>query len=158
MNVSTNLTSAPLYFVAIHRTINRTSGAFSTWTLVGLDDPSHLANIVEVSGFAQSATGPAPTTLTGTIGDGTGSVNGRLLQVAAGGAVTEWEANVGSATFTSDAPGAACPGFTATPNITCALEQMHVRFTISGSSGSNTKSATQTDIVDVPAMRLTYTP
>src|SRR4051812_36778290 len=34
VNVSTNLTSAPLYFVGIHRTINRATGAFSTWTLV----------------------------------------------------------------------------------------------------------------------------
>ena len=156
VNVSTNLTSAPLYFVGIHRTINRATGAFSTWTLVGLDDPSHLTNIVEVSGFAQSATGPAPTTLSGVIGDG--SVNGRLLQVATGGAVSEWDASTGSATFTSDAPGAACPGFTPTANITCAMEVMHVRFTMSGSSGGTAKSATQTDVVDVPTMRLTYTP
>jgi hypothetical protein len=159
VNVSTNLTSVPLYFVGIHRTVNRATGAFSTWTLVGIDDPSHLANIVEVAGFAQVATGAAPTAVSGTVGGGTGSINGRLLQVGNGGAVTEWEATAGSASFASDAPTAGCPGYTAPPNITCAIEQMHVSFTLTGSAtGGSTKTATQTETVDVPAMRLTYTP
>lgn len=161
IDVTTNLTSAPLYFIGIHRTINASTNAWSTWTLVGIDDPSHLANIVEVAGFAQNTTGSAPTTVSATIGDGTGRINGRLLQVATGGGVTDWAANTGSATFTSDAPGESCPGFVATAHMTCAMETMHVQFSISAASGSNgagARSASQSTTVDVPAMRLTYTP
>jgi hypothetical protein len=158
VDISTNLTSVPLYFVGIHRTINRATNAFSTWTLVGIDDPSHLKNIVEVGGFAQTPTGAAPASVSATIGDGTGAVNGRLLQVATGGAVTELAANSGSASFVSDAATEACPGYTPPPNITCAMERMHVKFTISGEGAGGTKSASQTEVVDVPAMRLTYTP
>jgi hypothetical protein len=160
VDVTTNLTTAPLYFVGIHRTTDRASNAFSTWTLVGMDDPSHLENIIEVAGFASVATGDAPTSISGTVG-GVGSINGRLMQVAAGGAVAEWPADAGSASFTSDPPGAACPNFTPPPNISCTLETMHVRFTISGTSsagGGGTRSAAQTVEVDVPGMRLTYTP
>jgi hypothetical protein len=158
LDVSTNLTSAPLYFVGIHRTIERASGAFSTWTLVGIDDPSRLANILEVSGFAQVPSGPAPTSVSGSVG-GTGSINGRLLQVATGGAVTEWTVASGSARFSSEAAGDACPGFTPTATMTCAMETMHVQFSISGgSTGAGNRTASQSTIVDVPAMRLTYTP
>ena len=102
--VSTNLTTAPLYFVGVHRASSGPTGSFSTWTLVGIDDPSHLANLVEVSGFAQTPGIAAPTTVSGTIGDGTGIVNGLLLQVGTAGAVTEWHANSGPVSFTSDAP------------------------------------------------------
>src|SRR5690348_691427 len=43
LDVSTDLTTAPLYFIGIHRAINESSGgAFSTWTIVGFDDPKHL--------------------------------------------------------------------------------------------------------------------
>jgi len=157
VNVTTNLTSAPLYFVGIRRTINQTTNAWTTWTLVGIDDPSHLGNIVEVAGFAQAATGGAPASVSGTVG-GSGSINGRLLQVGNGGTVAEWAVNAGSASFASDTPGGACPNYTPPPKITCTLEVMHVNFTITGTSGGSTKSATQTQTVDVPTMRLTYNP
>jgi hypothetical protein len=162
LDVTTNLTSAPLYFVGIHRVFSRsTGGSSSAWTLVGMDDPAHLANLVEVSGFAQSAGTTAPALASGTIGDGTGIVNALLLQVANGGSVTQWNASSGSASFQSDAAGAVCPGFTATPKVTCALESMHVHFSANAASGSGGAAARQASVttdVDVPAMRLTYTP
>jgi hypothetical protein len=161
IDVATNLTSAPLYLVGIHRAVSRPQGSFSTWTLVALDDPSHLANLIEVSGFAESAGGTAPASVAGTIGDGTGIVNAFLLQVGAGGTVTQWPATSGTVSFASDAAGVACPGFTPTPIVTCALETMHVRFTASAPSGSGGAGARQASVplvVDVPAMRLTYTP
>jgi hypothetical protein len=143
--------------------VSRAQGSWSTWTLVALDDPSALTSLIEVSGFAQSAGSSAPTAVTGTIGDGTGVVNALMLQVGAGGAVTKWNAATGTASFSSDAPppGAACPGFTPTPVVTCALETMHVRFTASapsGSGGAGSRQATLTTAAAVPAMRLTYTP
>src|SRR4051794_4304316 len=136
VDISTNLTSAPLYVVGIHRAVSRASGSFSTWTLVGLDDPSKLANLIEVSGFAQSSTAVPPVSVSGTIGDGSGVVNAMLLQVAAGGAVTLWHANSGNVSFSSDAPGAACPGFQASTVVTCALETMHVRFIANSPTGT----------------------
>lgn len=159
--VGTDLTTVPLYLVGIHRAVTRTQGSFSTWTLVALDNPSALQNLIEVSGFAQSAGSTAPSAVNGTIGDGTGIVNALLLHVGAAGAVTQWNASSGSASFSSDAPGAACPGFTPTPKITCALETMHVRFVAtapSGSGGAGSRQATLATDADVPAMRLTYTP
>lgn len=161
VDIGTNLTTAPLYLVGIHRAVTRTQGSFSTWTLVALDDPSRLANLIEVSGFAQSAGSSAPTSVSGTIGDGSGIVNAMLLQVGAGGAVTQWRATTGTASFSSDAAGAVCPGFTPTPLMTCALETMHVRFTASapsGTGGAGSRQATLTTDADVPTMRLTYTP
>jgi len=160
LDVATNLTTKPLYFVGVHRAVSRASGSFSTWTVVGMDDPEKLTSLVEVSGFAQSTTATPPASLSGTIGDGTGFVNGMLLAVGNGGAVTEWRSTTGTASFTSSAPGAACPNFTATGNITCTLETMRVRFILTapnGTGGASARSASVATEVDVPTMRLTYT-
>ena len=160
LDVTTNLTTKPLYFVGVHRAVSRGSSAFSTWTLVGMDDPSKLESLVEVSGFAQTATGTPPTSMSGTIGDGTGLVNGLLLAVGTAGSVTEWRPNTGTVSFSSIAGGAACPNFPPTGNITCTLETMRVRFTMSapgGSIGVSARSASVSAEVDVPTMRLTYT-
>lgn len=150
----------PLYFVGVHRAVSRATGSFSTWTVVGMDDPEKLTSLVEVSGFAQNATATSPASLSGTIGDGTGFVNGLLLVVGNGGAVTEWRPTTGTASFSSSAPGAACPNFTATAIVTCTLETLRVRFTLSapnGTGGAGARAASIATEVDVPTMRLTYT-
>ena len=160
LDVTTNLTTKPLYFVGVHRAVSRASGSFSTWTVVGMDDPEKLTSLVEVSGFAQSTTATPPASLSGTIGDGSGFVNGMLLAVGNGGAVTEWRATSGTASFSSSAPGASCPNFTATANITCTLETLRVRFTLTapnGTGGAGARSASVATEVDVPTMRLAYT-
>ena len=159
LDVSTNLTTKPLYFVGVHRAVGGVNGSFSTWTLVGMDDPEKLTSLIEVAGFAASASGTPPTFVAGTIGDGAGTVNGMLLAVGNGGAVTEWRATSGTVTFSSTPSNTACPNFTPNGNITCTLETMHVRFTISAPSGTGGASARQAAVaadVDVPAMRLTY--
>ena len=163
LDVTTNLTGAPLFFVGIHRAYNRFTGTnpFSTWTLVGFDDPSHLVNLLEVSGFAQAGGGAAPSSVSGTVGDGTGVVNALMLQVAAGGAVTEWFANAGTVSFSSDSAstGAACPGFTPTAVVTCTIETMHVHFNVTTPTGTGGASARQASVpadIDVPTMRLNY--
>ena len=161
VNITTDLTTVPLYMVGIHRAVSNVNGSFSTWTLVAIDDPNNLKNLIEVAGFAQSTGSTPPSSVSGTIGSVGNIGNGMLLQVAAGGAVTQWRPNAGTASFSSDAPGAACPGFTPTPKVTCALETMHVRFTetaASGSGGASGRQATLSADTDVPAMRLTYTP
>ena len=155
LDVATNLTAAPLFFVGVHRAVVRPTGSFSTWNVVGFDDPSHLVSLLEVNGFAQTGGATPPSSVSGTIGDGSGIVNGLLLQVGSGGTVTKWSASAGSVSFSSSAPGAACPGFTATPKVTCAMETMRVRFTATASGGRNASMSTE---VDVPAMRLTFTP
>lgn len=151
IDITTDLTSAPLYFVGVHRAVSRPTGSFSTWTLVGFDSPSTLANLVEVSGFAQSGNATPPSSVSATIGDGTGFVNGMLLQVGSNGAVTTYRATGGAVGFSSTAGGGACPG-TMPANVTCTLETMHVHFTLSGAA----RTASQTADVDVPALRLTY--
>ena len=160
LDVATNLTTKPLYFVGVHRAVTRGNSAFSTWTLVGMDDPSKLTSLVEVSGFAQTSTSTPPASVSGTIGDGSGVVNGLLLAVGTGGSVTEWRATSGTVSFSSIATGAACPNFPLTGNITCTLETMRVRFTMSapgGTGGASARSAVVSTDVDVPTMRLTYT-
>ena len=147
--VTTDLTSAPLYFVGVHR-VYTGSASSSTWTVVGMDDPSHLTSIVEVGGFSPSNT----ESISGALSD---VLNGLLLSVAAGGSVTERFASSGSASISSTAAGTACPNFPATPNVTCTLETMHVSFTLAGSSASaNSGRHASVSDVDVPAMRLTY--
>ncbi len=161
LDVATDLTTAPLYFVGVHRAVVRPTGSFSTWTLVGFDDPAHLSNIVEVSGFAQSPGSTPPSSVSGTIGNGTGIVNALLLQVGSSGAVTQWNANTGAVSFVSDEPAAACPGFTPTSKVTCALETMHVAFSANaatGSGGAGARHATLSATTAAPAMRLTFTP
>ena len=160
LDVTTDVTTAPLYFVGVHRVVTHSTGSFSTWTLVGIDDPSHLANLVEVSGFARSGTGTAPTSVTGTIGDGTGVVNALFLKVGAAGAVTEWFANSGSVAFSSDAATTACPSGVVAPNLTCALETMHVHFSANAPTGTGGAGARQAAIATdmaVPTLRLTFT-
>lgn len=160
VDVATDLTADPLYFVAIHRVYERaTGGSFSTWNLVGMNDPTHLTSLVEASGFAQSGTATAPASVSGSIGDGTGTVNGLLLSVGTGGSVTEWFAGSGNASFVSGAPGVACPAFPATPHVTCALESVRVHFSAnatSGSGGAGARHAMVAADVDVPGLRLTY--
>jgi hypothetical protein len=151
LNVTTDLTTAPLYFIGVHR-VYTGAASFSTWTLVGMDDPAHLTSIVEVGGFApsntESVSGPLSTVL-----------NGLLLSVGNAGSVTEWFASSGSASLVSSATATPCPNLPTTPNLTCTLETMHVNFSIvapSTSSGGSGRRASVPD-VDVPAMRLTYT-
>src|SRR5690348_920289 len=53
--ISTDLTTDPLFFVAVHRVYARPAGgSFATWTVIGINDPSHLTSLMEVNGFAQS--------------------------------------------------------------------------------------------------------
>src|SRR5262249_11849561 len=68
LDVTTNLTTKPLYFVGVHRAVTSTSGSFSTWTVVGMDDPEKLTSLVGGSEFAQNATATPPASLGGTIG------------------------------------------------------------------------------------------
>jgi hypothetical protein len=157
VDVTTNLTTAPLYFVGIHRVIERASGSFSTWNIVGMDDPATLANLIQVSGFASSTSTTAPSSVSGTIGDGTGAVNGVLWQIATGGVVSRWSASSGTVSFSSGAAGAACPGFVATAVLTCSIETMQVRFNMTGASGSATRQASVSTDVAIPTMRVTYT-
>src|SRR5438105_235552 len=154
LNVTTNLTTKTLYFVGVHRAVSRSSGSFSTWTLVGFDDPSHLTVLMEVGGFAQNQTATPPTSVSGTIGDGTGIVNGLMLEVGTGGSVVMHSAGSGSASFVSGAPGAACPGFTPTSIVTCALETMTVHFTMT----AGTLNASEPSDAEAPGMRLVFTP
>ena len=158
LDVTTNLTTKPLYFVGVHRAFTRGTSSFSTWTLVGMDDPAKLTSIVEVSGFAQNNTATPPASISGTIGDGTGVVNGLLLSVADGGAVTQWNGASGTVSFASTPSTTACPNFPASGNITCTLETMRVRFTITApNAAAGARSASIATDVDVPTMRLSYT-
>lgn len=158
VEVATNLTTKPLYFVGVHRAVTRGATSFSTWTLVGMDDPAKLTSLVEASGFAQNNTAIPPTSVAGPIGNG--MVNGLLLSVGDAGAVTEWRPDAGSVSFSSTPSTTACPNFPASGNITCTLETMHVRFSMTapnGTNGAGARSASISADVDVPAMRLTYT-
>jgi hypothetical protein len=160
LTIATDLTSAPLYAVGIHRAVTRAQGGYSTWTVVAMDDFTRLNNLVEVSGFAQSSSNAPPSSVTGTIGDGTGIGNAFLLQVGTNAAVTEWRGATGSVSFASDAAGAACPGFVPAAGVACALETMHVHFGVaasSGTGGAGGRQATLGTDVEVPTMRLTYT-
>ncbi len=149
LDVTTNLTSAPLYFVGVHRVYTGASPS-STWTVVGMDDPSHLTSIVELGAYAPSNA----ESVGGAVSD---VLNGLLLSVGAGGSVTEWFTTSGSASISSTPAGTACPNFPATPHVTCTLETMHVSFALAGSNAS-TNSGRQASVsdVDVPGMRLTY--
>jgi hypothetical protein len=154
LDVTTNLTSAPMYFIGLHRVINQANGtSFSTWTLVGFEDPAAFANVIQVSGFAQSSFAAS-----GAIGSG--YANGQLLQVQADGTVAVWNYSTGHASFVSDLPTAACPNGSPQPKLTCDLETMHVTFNVESaqSAGSSiTRSASVAEVA-VPALRLTYTP
>ncbi len=157
---NTDLTTAPLYFVGIHRAYtNPAGGSFSTWTVVGFDDPSHLSTLIDLGGFAQGGTTP-PNSASGPIG-GSGVGNARFFQLGAAGTVTYWIVSSGSESFVSDSttPRSACPGFTPLPNVTCSVETMHVHFDVSaagGTNGAGARHATVTTDVDVPTMRLEY--
>jgi hypothetical protein len=156
--VSTDLTTLPLYFVGIHRALNQSSGGgYSTWTLVGFDDPKHLTTLIEVSGYASAAAGGPPASVSGALGP---IIDARFFAARSDGSITEWIATTGSASFLSDAPTGGCPDFTPTSTITCAIEAMHIHFSASAPSGSGApaRQAGVTTDVPVSAMRLTYSP
>ncbi len=161
LDVQTDLTTAPLYFIGIHRVVHQPNGgSFSTWTLVGFEDPANFANIVQNSGFAPSATSTAPASLSGTIGDG-GFVNGQLLQVGANNSVSTFNYSTGTVTFSSDAPTGPCPNGNPEPRTVCTLESMRVTFNVTATqslAASLARHASVTTEVAVPTIRLTYTP
>jgi hypothetical protein len=160
IDVSTDLTADPLYFVVVHRVyVHAAGGSFSTWNVIGMNDPSHLTSLVEASGFAQSGGATAPDSVSGAIGDGTGIVNGLLLSVGSGGAVIEWFGSSGTASFVSGAGSAPCANFPAVPNVTCTLETVRLHFSTNasgGSGGTAAKHASVASDVEVPGLRLTY--
>jgi hypothetical protein len=151
LDVTTNLTSLPLYFVGVHR-VYTGAASFSTWTVIGMDDPVHLTSIVEVGGYT-------PTNADALSGPLSDVLNGRLVSVGPGVAVTKWFAASGSASLASSAAGTPCPNFPPTPNIACTMETIHVSFSVSGSSDATGAGSRQASVAgaDVPAMRLTYT-
>jgi hypothetical protein len=162
IDVSTDLTTNPLFFVGVHRVYNRSGvPASATWNIVGMDDPSKLGNMIEFGGFAQGTGGIAPESLTGTIGDGSGVVNGELIQVAGSGASTIWSASSGSVSIVTDPGTTPCTGFTGVGKVTCTLETVRVQFTLTstgavGATGG--RHAATTTIAMIPTMRLTYSP
>jgi hypothetical protein len=156
--LSGNFTNALLYSVGVHRVFIHSGGSSSTWTIVAMDDPVYLQDLIEVSAFAQNGSTTPPASVHGTIGDGAGIVNGMLLRVGANGAVTQWRANAGTVQIASDTPGAPCPNFTPTAIVTCTLETMHVSFSMTGpdTAGGGSPRSAGVATVDIPAMRLTY--
>lgn len=162
LDVQTDLTTAPLYFIGIHRVIHQLGGgSFSTWTLVGFEDPTDFANVVQTSGFAQSTTNTAPASVSGTIGDGLGIVNGQLLQVGANNSLTTWNFSSGTASFSSDEPSGPCPNGNPEPRTVCTLETMRVTFSVTAGqsmTSSQVRHASIASEVTVPTIRLTYTP
>lgn len=160
LNVTTDLTTNPLFFVGVHRVFEHPGGtSWATWNIVGMDDPAKLGNVIEVSGFAQTSGPVAPTSMSGTIGDGSGSANGLMLQIASGGAISQWNANAGSVAITTQAGTTPCPNFASTSRVTCTIETVSVHFTLQSSNaagGAGARQATLTTDAVVPTMRLTY--
>jgi hypothetical protein len=157
LDVTTNITTKPLYFIGIHRTASFSNHSYSTWNVVGFDDPSHLTVLVEVSGFAENGTSTPPTNVSGTIGDGTGIVNAHFIEVGSGGSVTMWDAGTGTASFRSDAPTGACPNFTPpNPGLTCQLETTNLVFAATASSAAGSRQASLSSEAAVSAMKMIY--
>lgn len=154
LNITTNLTTKPLYFVLVHHTFQSPGNSWGTWNMVGFDDPSHMTVLVEVSGFAQNGTATSPVSVSGTIADGTGTVNGLMMEVASGGAVTTYSADGGSVSFTGGTPGGACPNFTPTANLNCTTETTMTQFTMTAGA----KTGTLSTAAEVAGMRVNYTP
>jgi len=161
IDINTDVTTAPLMFVGIHRAYTVAgSTSFSTWTVVGFNDPAHVSTLIDLGGYAAGGTTP-PNSASGGIG-GSGVGNARFFQLGSGGAVTDWIVSSGNESFVSDSitPGGPCPGFKPIPHVTCSTETMHVHFDVQaagstdGSAGARHASAL-TD-VDVPTMRLDY--
>jgi len=86
IDVNTDLTTAPLFFVGIHRAYSiAAGGSFSTWTVVAFDDPSHVSTMIDLGGFAPGGAAP-PNSASGTIG-GDGVGNARSFHSPPGAAV-----------------------------------------------------------------------
>ena len=157
LDVTTNVTTKPLYFVGIHRTASFPNHSYSTWNVVGFDDPSHLTVLVEVSGFAENGTATPPTTVSGTIGDGTGFVNAHFIEVGSAGSVTMSDAGAGTVSFRSDPPTSPCPNFTPpNPGLSCQLETTNMLFSATASSGAGSRQASLSSEAAVSAMKMTY--
>jgi len=162
IDVNTDLTTAPLFFVGIHRAYSiAAGGSFSTWTVVAFDDPSHVSTMIDLGGFAPGGAAP-PNSASGTIG-GDGVGNARFFHLAPGGAVTYWIVSSGTESFVSDSTtrGGTCPGFKPIPHVTCTVETLHLHFdvtaagSVDGATGA--RHATVVSGVEVPTMRLDYT-
>jgi hypothetical protein len=159
--INTDVTTAPLMFVGIHRAFTVAgAGSFSTWTVVGFDNPAHVSTLIDLGGYAAGGATP-PNSASGAIG-GSGVGNARFFQLGSGGALTSWIVSSGNESFVSDSttPGGACPGFKPIAHVTCTTETMHVHFDVqaagSTGGGAGPRHASALTDVDVPTMRLDY--
>src|SRR4051812_129210 len=146
VTLTTNVQPAPQYLVGIHRVFRHGTTSSSTWTVIAMDDPSHLSSLVEAGGFAQSSSTTAPETVSGTIGSSGNIGNGLALELGASNAVRMWRFNSGTASFSSTPTGTACPNFTATAVVSCTLETLRVSFAVTGTNGSDTRTASTTAV------------
>ena len=156
IDATTNFGADSYYVVSLHRTFSGTSQSWSTFHVIGFNDPSNPTEFLILGGWSQTSGSTPPTSVSGSIGaSGNTSLTGHFFS-ASGTNVNMWHADAGTVSLNASATAESCPGFSA-PGMTCVKSDMSVTFAITGTvpengaTGERTGSGTASS---VPGVRL----
>lgn len=143
--------------VSLHRSRAAPSQSWSTFHVIGFNDPSNPTEFLILGGFAQVVGATPPTSLNGPIGaTPNSSLTGHFFSVV-GTQVGMWNASGGTVSMTATSSGESCPSFNA-PGMTCTKSSMATTFSITQTvtggapaTGNRTGSASG---ATVPGVRL----
>ena len=137
--VTTDFDVDEYFAVSLQRKRSAGANSFSTFHLIGFDDPTNPTHFVVISGYASDADASPPLLASGTFdAPGTSvSVNGYLIGLE-NSMVRTWRATAGSASLaTGGGSAGACVGFPATDGVTCAEGEIQVSFSITETHEEN---------------------
>jgi hypothetical protein len=157
IDVTTSFGVTSYWTVSLHRTHSGPSQSWSTFHVIGFDDPSDPTEFLILGGFSQVAGTTAPTSISGSIGsNASSSLTGHFFGVI-GDQVGMWNASGGTVSMTATSTAGACPNFTA-QGMTCAKSSMATTFSITqtvtgGAPATGQRTGSASDAT-VPGVRL----
>lgn len=123
IDLTGDLGDGPFYAFGLKRVFEGAPGFGPELNVLAFDNPSDPQNFVLIDVMASSGT---PDAAAGSFGTSAGGV---VFQVS-GDSLLTWDATGGLVSITGHGPNGGCGSYQPPPGITCALETMHISFSI----------------------------
>jgi hypothetical protein len=158
VDVTTSFGVTSYWTVSLHRANVGASQSWSTFHVIGFNDPSAPTEFLILGGFSQVAGTTAPTSISGSIGSNASSSLTAHFFGVIGDQVGMWNASGGTVSMTASSTGASCPNFSAS-GMTCVKSSMATTFSITqtvtgGAPATGNRTGSASDAT-IPGVRLT---
>ena len=152
IDVTTDLATGPFYAVGLQRAVITASNSFATFDLIAFNDPANPTAFIIVDGYRSVIAALPPVSASAPFGQATsnGMVAGHLFLLA-GGSVSAWRAEAGTASVARGTMGGACAAFPSTGGVTCSQAALETSFSISAARHDNGVQPTDTRSASLPA-------